>query len=192
MVEEKISQIASIRKKKRHYTIINEHIGPEYTYKELNDLILNEYTQQRNSFKVNLGFGYILYNTVKDEYKYHYVSQNNMLFENAITIKNRDDVSNLLNHIISLDLPTNYYLKKPSSSWVLAGLTNIEMIIIQMKHVPIGHPPVLPDYIKNSHAMYSLVRHESKSYAYKDNKCFFRCLALQESRKNYQRIGRVC
>ena len=127
------------------------------------------YSSHNNAFKINLGFGFILYNTISGQYKYHYVSANNMLFEKAVQISEKKDLMKLMNHIISLDLPTNYYLKKPSSSWVLAGLVNVEIFIFEMKHIPIGNPIDIPDYIKNAKSMYYLVRR----IAYTDNNCFF-------------------
>ena len=87
-----------------------------------------------------------MYHTVTETYKYHYVSTNNLLFEKAVVITNRQGISDLMNHIISLDLATNFYLKKPSSGWVLAGLTNITNIITEMRRVPIGSSVDLPDY----------------------------------------------
>ena len=82
---------------------------------------------------MNLGFGFILYNTITGEFKYYYNSSNNMFFEHSITIANRQDLTNFFKKVVNLDLATNYYLKKPSSGWVLAGLTNIEFFIFDMK-----------------------------------------------------------
>ena len=84
-----------------------------------------------------------------------------------------------MKHIVSLDLATNFYLKKPSSGWVLAGLTNIEYIITELKNVPIGNPNELPAYIKNSRSIRSLT-HNRNNEKYEDNNCFFRCLALHQ------------
>ena len=53
------------------------------------------------------------------------------------TINKIMDIKRLMRQIIALDLATNYYLKKPSSQWILAGLTNIRLQIIDLKGVPI-------------------------------------------------------
>ena len=76
-----------------------------------------------------MAFGFILYQTGTGEFKYYYVSSNNMLFDHAITITTMEDLDNFMKKVINLDLATNYYLKKPSSSWVLAGLTNVQICI---------------------------------------------------------------
>ena len=135
----------------RQYTsnanlIINKRIDTNYTYGELLALIHNVYSQQRSAFKINLGFGYLLYHTVEEYFDYHYNSSNSFLFENAITIKNQVDVINFMKKVIDLDLQTTYFLRKPSSAFVLAGLTNVEIEITPLRDVPIGIPPVvLPD-----------------------------------------------
>ena len=56
-----------------------------------------------------------------------------MLFDNAVTISNRKDLSDLMEHI-NLDLSTNFYLRKPRSGWVLAGITNLEIMIFELKN----------------------------------------------------------
>ena len=127
-----------------------------------------------------------MYHTISETYKYHYVSTNNLLFDKAVSILTTKDISDLMKHIVSLDLATNFYLKKPSSGWVLAGLTNIEYIITELKNVPIGNPDQLPAYIKNSKSIHSLTHNKNNGKKYEDNKCFFRCLAihLQKSYAN--------
>ena len=151
IVKEKASEISDRETIKKHYKIINVEIDSAFTYFDLEKLFSDIYHRQENAFKINLGFGFILYNTVEEKFKYFYNSSNNLLFEHAITIANLKDLSNFYKKVVNLDLATNYYLKKPSSQWVLAGLTNIEIYIFDMKDVPIGNPPTdLPDYIIKS------------------------------------------
>ena len=138
LITKKINEIQDHRKKTTSYEVINKRIDPSFTYRDINDLLVDIYVNRKNAFKVNLGFGFILYHTVYEEYKYHYVSNNNLLFENAVLIRSRKDISDLMKHIVSLDLETNFYLKKPSSNWILAGLTNIEVLIIDLKRVSLG------------------------------------------------------
>ena len=102
-----------------------------------------------------------------------------MLFEHAITISNRQDITKFMKKIIDLDLNTNYYLRKPSSGWVLAGLSNLQLIVFELKDFAIGNPPDdIPDYIRNSKSIYTLSHQKRNSKKFNDNKCFFRCLAL--------------
>ena len=93
--------------------------------------------KKRNAFKVNLGFGSILYKPITDVWKYHYVSNNNLLFDEAFTVVNRRDITRLMKRIISLDLVTNYHLKKPTSNWTLSRLANVQIQNIDLKTVPL-------------------------------------------------------
>ena len=134
---QKNNEIQDRTKKTRNYTIYNKEIDYNYTYRDLNEQLLAIYKAQRNSFKVNLGLGFILHHTETKEYKYYYVSSNNMLFDYAVTITNKENINNLIKHIISLDLATDLYLKKPTSGWVLGGITNIQFLVFPMKNIPI-------------------------------------------------------
>ena len=118
--------------------VINREIDPTFTYKDLDKIITDFYITQPTAFKINISFAFILYDTINDQYRYYYNSSNNILFEKAITIAERQDLDQLMKKIVNLDLATNYYLKKPSSSWVMAGLTNVEIQIFNLKDTPIG------------------------------------------------------
>ena len=102
-----------------------------------------------------------MYHTISDNFKYHYISINNLLFEKAIQTLYTNDISRIMNHIVSLDLATNFYLKKPSSGWVLRGLTNIKYFITDMKNVLLGSlDGELPSYIKNLKCIQALTDRE--------------------------------
>jgi DNA-directed RNA polymerase subunit RPC12/RpoP len=138
IIEQKGNEINDRRKKTALYEEINKQIDPSYTYRDINDLLLDLYSKRKNAFKINIGFGFVLYNHLTEEYKYYYISNNNLLFEIPVLICNRNDISDLMKHIVSLDLATNFYLQKPSSAWTLAGLTNINVFIFDLKDVPLG------------------------------------------------------
>ena len=106
-------------------TDINKELTPEFTYRDLQKLLLEIATKCKTAFKVNIAFGFMLYHNMDDEYRYYYPSSNNVLFDRMITISSRADISKLMKHLIDLDLPENYYMKRPSSGWCLAGLTNV-------------------------------------------------------------------
>ena len=84
-----------------------------------------------------------------------------MLFENAVMISNKKDLSDLMKHIVSLDLPTNFYMRKCSSGYVLADVTNVEIIIIDIKDIAIGNPPTIPEHIKSLRSLNTLDRNEN-------------------------------
>ena len=183
LLEEKKSEIEDSETLLNNYKIINKEIDPDFMYGDLDTLLTDIYSREKSSFKINLGFGFALHNIVTGEYRYHYVSSNTLLFEHAITISNQHDLDKFLKKVFELDLATNYYLRKPSSSWILAALTNIVVFIYELKDVPIGRPPIdLPNYIKHSMSIVSLTR-DANNKPFKDDRCFFRCLSLHHSNK---------
>ena len=131
LVEEKDNDIRTRTTTSEFKDTYNLKIDSNYTYQDLRDKILEIYKNHQN-FKMNLAFGFILYQIVTGQFKYYYVSSNNFLFDRAITISSIEDLNNFMKKVVNLDLATNYYLKKPSSNWVLAGLTNVQICIYKI------------------------------------------------------------
>ncbi len=122
-----ISDKQDIRKA---YAVYNKQIDSTFTYNDLQNLILN--VTQKRPIKINIAFGYIIHNPTSGEYRYHYPSDNNMIFQHAITINWQRDVTKLMKRIIAIDLPTTYFLMRPTTSWNLIGLTNVQIKIIYL------------------------------------------------------------
>ena len=95
-------------------------------------------TGRGTAFKVNLGFGFILYHAVDKRFKYFYVSSNTLLFDVAFLVSKRTEINELVEYIIDLDLKSNYYMKRPSSGWVLAGIPNVEIKIFYLPGTLLG------------------------------------------------------
>ena len=162
----------------KYHKVINIHLKPGFTYKNLYQILDRIYCNQSVPYKTNIGFGFILKNFVSGEFKYYYNSINNLLFEHAITISNRKHLQTFFQKIINLDLQTNYYLKKPNSSYVFCGLTNLEIFVYHIQNTLIGSYINLPEYIRKCKSLMTLTHHYSPKYIYKDNLCFFRCISL--------------
>ena len=82
----KLQEIKDWEKHGSRYKIINKAIKHRFTYKNLKDLLLDVYRNNRNGFKITIGFGFVLYNPTTGKYKYFYVGENNYLFDRAFTI----------------------------------------------------------------------------------------------------------
>ena len=116
---------------------INKQLTPTFTYNDLKKLLTEIRNEENTAFKINIGFGSVLYDIVNKTYRYFYVSSNQLLFERAFTVSTYADMNDFYAKILSLDLANNYYMKRPSSSWVLAGLPNVEIRIFRLNGVPI-------------------------------------------------------
>ena len=124
--------IRDSRNEGRPYIFLNKEITPAFTYEDLRDLIYETAMGRGTAFKVNLGFGFILYHVINQEFKYFYVSSNTLLFDVAFLVSKRTDIDTLMENIIDLDLKSNYYMKRPSSGWILAGMPNVEIKIFYL------------------------------------------------------------
>ena len=137
--------------------IKNKTTGPEFSYRDLRTLLETIFDQHCGSaFNINLGWGSVLHNVVDHSCKYFYVSTNNLLFVAAKTIPTAKKLNDLIGHIEVLDLIENYYLKKPASSYVLAGLPNIETWVYPLECVSIGVGIEVPDHINKFRAIRGL------------------------------------
>ena len=178
IIDKHYAKIRTHRENTKNWRKINRQLPLGFTYEDLKVLLEDVRSTEHSAFKINIGFSSMLYDTVNQVYRYYYVSTNNLLFDKAFTISINRDMTDFFNKIFSLDLLNNYYLKRPSSGWVLAGLPNVEIRIYRMRRVPIGTGVELPAYVKMSKSIISLTHHKTKNYAYEDNLCLFRCLTL--------------
>ena len=55
-----------------------------------------------------------------------------------MTIARVGDIDKLMKKILDLDLVNNYYMSRPSSSWTMAGLSNIRLAISYLQGTLIG------------------------------------------------------
>ena len=110
-----MNKIRDSRDERNVHIFLNKQITPAFTYQYLQNLIYETAMERGTVFKINLGFGFILYHLVDKEFKYFYISSNTLLFDIAYTISKRSDVNVLMEKIIDLDLTTSYYMKRPSS-----------------------------------------------------------------------------
>ena len=152
------SMIKDFTDQHNKYKIINKEIPTDYTYANLLNDLIELKTGMTDAFRINIAFGFTLFNPKDEEYKYYYASNNNFLFETAYQISVNQDLKKFFHKVVGLDLVTNYYLKKPSSEWIVAGLNNVSFFIFPIEGVLIGAPIELPPYITNARSIHALVR----------------------------------
>ena len=135
------------------------------------------FQDQSSSFKLNLSFGVILENIETGEFRYFRAYSNDPLFQTPIHISKREDLSKLRERLSELDI-THYVMKaRPNTHWRPALVTNVRFYVTNTGF-PLGSPQVLPDYVRNSKSILSLVSPNRSVVPYDDNYCLFRCIAL--------------
>ena len=75
--------------------------------------------------RFNIGFGLMLKNKITNEFRYYYVSSNHFLLDKAVTISTVGDVKAIVKTIHDINIGQRYYMQRPDSSWMLAGLPNV-------------------------------------------------------------------
>ena len=148
------------------------------------------YHYQSHAFKINLSFSFILQQRETLEYRYFYASNNEQLLKSPRLIRNQQDLQNLLNHSAAKDFPSLLKEQRPNTKWVIERIVNLRLHLI-MTTYPLGIPLHLPDYIKNNCHIIGLEKDNNHAYRYKDNLCFFRCLAIGKFGKTYHNCNQT-
>ena len=177
-IDELFDMICTHRMNGKDWITITKQLPTNYTYGDLKTLLDEVRRNEHGAFKINIGFGSILYDTVNKMYRYYYISSNHYLFDRAYIISTNHDMTDFFDRILSLNLTEKYYFQRPSSGWVLVGLPNMEIRVMRIRDVPIGAGVPLPAYIKSSKSIVSLTHSKNNGYDFNDNLCMFRCLAL--------------
>ena len=140
--------------------------------------------RQTNAFKMNLSFSFSLQHRETGEFRYHYASNNNQLLNTPRLIRNQQDLENLLDHLAAKDFPSHLKDQRPNTKWIIERIVSLWIHLVTTTY-PLGNPPKLPDYIKNNRFIIGLEKDQNHNYRYKDNLCFFRCLAIGKFGKTY-------
>ena len=117
----------AVQDKNPRYQVINKELSSSFTYKDLEELIRSKGFKSGRAFKLNLGFGCILRDLISGEYRYYYVSNNHLLLHKAFTISKYNDLAEFMNKLVEMDIAEHYYMLRPSSGWILAGIPNVQI-----------------------------------------------------------------
>ena len=140
-------------------------------FRDLVDKILTKIIQkQKNRFKINYSFGFVLRNIETQSYRYYHSSRYNnaQVLDGAILISNRHDLVNFLNALSKEDFMET--LTSPDTKWQIVDITTITFYVTKLKDVALGALIDLPDNVKFNSGLIN--------FSAEDHLCFFRCLAV--------------
>lgn len=106
---------------------------------DIGDMLEALFCNQKNAFKVNMLFGFILSNIKTGEKRYYYPSQNGFIFDELLEVANEDDQQRVLQHVEETDWFRYIRQQKPNSKWQIALLTNMAFHVYPLMDRPIGH-----------------------------------------------------
>ena len=145
-----------------NYRLSSMDMGEFSTYVE------HIFEDQTTVFKLNLSFGFVLFNNDTEQMQYHHSSaNNNRVFDTPFQIRNRQDLDQVRAALENLDVFEWARQQRPNSKWVVMDITNATFYVTKLRDHPIGRSVRLPSWTVKKNGL-----------PYKDKLCLFRCLAL--------------
>ena len=92
--------------------------------------VLTEYS---NNVKVNIAFGFILYDRVTSFLKFFHPSNNTMLFDVPRLLVNSNDLQNLVNDIEHQDAVEYARSLRPSTKWTVERIICVRFDVFRLK-----------------------------------------------------------
>ena len=147
----------------------------------LDSMLEQVFEDQTHAFKINASYGFILRNNETNELRHFYSSTNNRVFSEPVLVKDRQGLQSFTN-TFNLQDPLEYArLQRPNSKWVVDLITNVTFFVYKLPDHIIGTPTTnLPEFVKENQAIVCLEKNPNSRKPYRDNLCFFRCLALHK------------
>ena len=147
---------------------------------DIGDLLQAIFRRQKNVFKINLAFGFILSNIKTGEKRYYYPSQNGLIFDHPLVVADEADLQEVLQHVGETDWLEYVRQQKPNSKWRIALLTNVAFHLYPMQDRPVGRNKIagqLPKWLVENRGLDALEKDRQTGQLYADHLCYFRCLA---------------
>ena len=123
---------------------------------------------QKNRFKINYDFGFVLKNIETGEFCYYHASNNSLVLDTAVLISNEAELNEFLVKIADENFLD--FISRPDIKWRLHQITNSLFFVNHLKHAPLGAPLPLPNFVKYNRGLINVSGDE--------NLCFFHCLAI--------------
>jgi hypothetical protein len=133
------------------------------------------YTQEKNAFKLNISFGFILKNIETQRYRYFKPYTNQSILSTPFLISKKEDIQELKKLLETKDILNYIMFMRESSKYRVILISNVVYNVFSLVDYTLGGGVVLPEHIKRKKCIISLIRDQRKNI-YNDNLCFFRCL----------------
>ena len=136
------------------------------------------YQNQNNAYRLQISFGFIMYNSVQDRYRYFIPEDSSGYFERPFRVSTINDLDRFYRELGSLDVFDYLCKQKPSSAWKPVLLTNIRFAIFKT-NFPLGSSISIPDFIKQKKCIVSkiITRYSEKN----NNLCLFTSLSYSRN-----------
>ena len=162
---------------------------------DIGDMLQAIFRSQKNAFKINLAFGFILSNVEKGEKRYYYPSQNGLIFDQPLVVADEADLQTVLQRMGETDWLEYVRQQKPNSKWRIPLLTNVAFHVYPMEDRPIGRSKIAGQFTKwlvENPGLNALEKDQRTGKLWADHLCYFQCLVRYQGcgLKNLERKTR--
>ena len=125
-----------------------------------------------------MAFGLILRDTISGEYTSFHPMQTDPILDRPVLISNQRDIDTFMEMLKNLNILEHLSKRRPNTRKIFHSVANV-MFYVNRTDFVLGAAEDLPDYVKNKKSIITLIHDRNGKDLYEDNKCLFRCLALQ-------------
>ena len=131
--------------------------------------------------KVNCSPGFVLQHKTSGELRYFHSSSNNAcIFDKPVMVRTESELSSFTNQLLEVDILERVRQRRPNTAWGIRMVTNMTFYIAKILPMgKVGRGTDLPNYIVKHKGILPLHKDKKHCETFKDNLCFFRCLAIK-------------
>ena len=134
-----------------------------------------------SAYKLNISFGYILYNQDTDSARYFYPEKNFLSLQHAATIVTYQDILRIRVKIRDIDIIEEIFNQRPDSKHRVICTVNVLYFIYIMEEYLLGGNDQLSQYIMRNRSLINL-HASSTGRPHRQNLCMFRALSYHNYR----------
>ena len=163
-------------------TLYNFPVSDALSVDQMMDQLEDIYEDNDLCFKINASIGLILRHVELGTYRYFVPYHNESLFSVPLYVRIRRGLEKVRSRLLQLDVADYATRQRPNTKWKPVMVTNIVYQVYKTSY-PLGLTTGLPDFVAKSKSIVSFERNPNTQKLYKDDLCFFRCLAFHRTKK---------
>ena len=149
------------------------------TYQEIRNHLEQILRSEGQAFKINMAFGLVLRDIISNEFTFFHPFESDGVMDRPLLITNLRDIDKFMEMLKNLNILEHLTKRRPNTRKVFHSVTNVMFYVNRTEYV-LGTAEDLPGHVKKKRCIITLIRDSSTGKdLYEDNKCLFRCLALQ-------------
>ena len=123
----------------RFRTVYHFLVAGDYTRNTVKEYIstIDLELNRQHSHKINVAFGFILRNHRTQELRFFHPSNNSMLYDLPMLVRNRKDVQKMLDDLENDDARAYAMAHRPSTEWRMEKIVCVRFDVYKMMSTPV-------------------------------------------------------